>query len=88
MSTDVRSQESGFSETGAPSQPSPRQWKMVVVTFVIAYALTAIVIPRETAWLPRSWSFYQTDVITNVLLALVMTFALPSITRLLRRWLY
>ena len=61
---------------------------MVIVTFAITYALTAIIIPRETAWLPKSWSFYESNVITNVLLALAMTYLLPLITRLLRRWLY
>ncbi len=88
MSTNVRPQESTFSVPDTPDQSSPRKWKMFVVTFVITYALTAIVIPRETAWLPRSWSFYQSDVITNVVLALVMTYLLPTVTRLLRRWLY
>ena len=61
---------------------------MVPVTFVITYALTAVIIPRETAWLPKSWSFYESNVITNVLLALAMTYLIPLVTRLLRRWLY
>ena len=61
---------------------------MVPVTFVITYALTAVIIPRETAWLPKSWSFYESNVITSVLLALAMTYLIPLVTRLLRRWLY
>ncbi len=79
--------ESASPKTETPAENKPTKWKMVVLTFVITYALTAIIIPRETAWLPHSWSFYQTNVITNVLLALVMTYLLPTITRLLRRWL-
>lgn len=79
--------EPWFSMTEAPAQPSPRKWKMAVVTFCLTYALTAIIIPRETDWLPRSWSFYETDVITVVLLTLAMTYLQPWATRLLRRWL-
>jgi antibiotic biosynthesis monooxygenase (ABM) superfamily enzyme len=80
--------ESWFSAAKAPAQPSPRKWKMAIATFCITYALTAILIPRETAWLPKSWSFYETDIITNVVLAAVMTYLLPSVTRRLGRLLY
>jgi hypothetical protein len=51
--------------------------------------LTAIIIPRETTWLPRSWSFYLVNVITNVLLVGLLTYvAMPTTARVLRRWLY
>jgi uncharacterized protein len=39
-----------------PTQQSalPKKWKMALSTFVAAYVLTAIIIPRETVWLePR-----------------------------------
>ena len=81
-------QEAWFSIPEAPAQPALVKWRMVPVTFVITYALTAVIIPRETAWLPKSWSFYESNVITNVLLALAMTYLIPLVTRLLRRWLY
>lgn len=62
---------------------------MALATFVVAYILTAVIIPREQAWFPITWSFYATNVITNVLLAVGITyFGLPLVTRLLRRWLY
>jgi len=61
---------------------------MVPVTFVITYALTAVIIPRETAWLPKSWSFYESNVITSVPLAWAITHSLPLVCRLLRRWPY
>ncbi len=61
---------------------------MAIATFCMTYALTALLIPRETAWLPKSWSFYETDIITNVVLAAVMTYLLPSVTRRLGRLLY
>jgi hypothetical protein len=46
-------------------------------------------IPRELSWLPHSWSFYEVNIITNVIMATAMTWAiLPGMSRLLRRWLY
>jgi len=87
-SSDESAQSSPARQSSPASQSSPVKWRMVIVTFAITYALTAIIIPRETAWLPKSWSFYESNVITNVLLALAMTYLLPLITRLLRRWLY
>ncbi len=65
------------------------RWKMAIATFVGAYIVTAIAIPRELSWLPHSWSFYEINIITNVIMATAMTWAiLPGMSRLLRRWLY
>jgi hypothetical protein len=65
------------------------KWKMAIATFVGAYIVTAIAIPREISWLPRSWSFYEINIITNIIMATAMTWAiLPGMSRLLRRWLY
>jgi hypothetical protein len=62
---------------------------MAIATFVGAYVVTAIAIPRELSWLPHSWSFYEINIITNVIMATAMTWAiLPGMSRLLRRWLY
>ncbi|MBV9454854.1 MAG: antibiotic biosynthesis monooxygenase [Rubrobacter sp.] len=81
--------ETWFSISDAPGAPPPKKWKMALVTFVVVYALTAIIIPLEMAWLPRSWSFYATNVITNVLIAGLMTYVvMPTVARALRRWLY
>jgi hypothetical protein len=30
-----------------------------------AYILTAIAIPLETRWVPHSWSFYETSIVTG-----------------------
>ena len=66
----------------------PKKWKMALVTFVVVYAVTAILIPRERAWLPPSWSFYTVNVVTNVVIAVLMTYAImPAAVRVLRRWL-
>ena len=68
---------------------APAKWKMAIATFVGAYIVTAIAIPREISWLPHSWSFYEINIITNIIMATAMTWAiLPGMSRLLRRWLY
>jgi len=79
--------DSWFTINQAPAAASPPKWKSAVLTFIITYALTALIIPRETAWLPHSWSFYEEDLITVALLTLVMTYGMPYISRWLRRWL-
>jgi hypothetical protein len=78
--------------TGQLTSPQPQaasRWKMAIATFVGAYIVTAIAIPRELSWLPHSWSFYEINIITNIIMATAMTWAiLPGMSRLLRRWLY
>lgn len=81
--------ETWFSVSDETGAPPPKKWKMALVTFVAAYTLTAIIIPREIAWVPKSWSFYETNILTNVLLASLMTYlVMPNAARILRRWLY
>jgi hypothetical protein len=73
----------------SPQLPTAAKWKMAIATFVGAYIVTAIAIPRELSWLPHSWSFYEINIITNIIMATAMTWViLPGICRLLRRWLY
>jgi hypothetical protein len=73
----------------ATPQVAAAKWKMAIATFVGAYIVTAIAIPRELSWLPHSWSFYEINIITNIIMATAMTWAiLPGMSRLLRRWLY
>ncbi len=81
--------EAWFQLSDAPGAPPPKKWKMAVMTFVVVYCITAMLIPREIAWLPKSWSFYTTNVVTNVIIAVLMTYIImPVAARLLRRWLY
>jgi len=79
-------------ESGQLTSPQLRaaaKWKMAIATFVGAYVVTAVAIPRELSWLPHSWSFYEINIITNIIMATAMTWAiLPGMSRLLRRWLY
>ena len=80
---------SGSGQVTRPQLPSSPKWKMAIATFVGAYTVTAIAIPLEISWLPHSWSFYEINIITNIIMAAAMTWAiLPGMSRLLRRWLY
>jgi hypothetical protein len=79
----------GSGQLTSPQAPAAAKWKMAIATFVGAYIVTAIAIPRELSWLPHSWSFYEINIFTNIIMATAMTWAiLPGMSRLLRRWLY
>ena len=79
----------GNSHVTGPQVGAAAKWKMAIATFVGAYIVTAIAIPREISWLPHSWSFYEINIITNIIMATAMTWAiLPGMSRMLRRWLY
>jgi hypothetical protein len=79
----------GSGQLTRPQLPAAARWKMAIATFVGAYIVTAIAIPRELSWLPHSWSFYEINIITNIIMATAMTWAiLPGMSRLLRGWLY
>ena len=80
--------EAWFSLPDALQLPPPRKWKMAIATFMGAYIVTAIAIPLETRWVPHSWSFYETNIITNIIMAVAMTWAtMPGMSHLLRGWL-
>ncbi len=84
----VTGMEAWFQLSDAAGAPPPKKWKMALMTFGVVYVITAVLIPREQAWLPKSWSFYEVNVITNVIIAVLMTYALmPVAARLFRRWL-
>jgi hypothetical protein len=79
----------GNGQLTTPQVAAAAKWKMAIATFVGAYIVTAIAIPRELSWLPHSWSFYEINIITNIIMATAMTWAiLPGMSRLLHRWLY
>jgi antibiotic biosynthesis monooxygenase (ABM) superfamily enzyme len=81
--------EAWFTLAGPSAPTVPPRWKMAVLTFVIVYVLTAIIIPIERAVLPESWSFFATNILTNALIALLLTYLiLPATTKLLHPWLY
>jgi len=61
---------------------------MAVVTFFAAYVLTSLVIPLEWLAIP-TWPFPVANVLTNLLLSVLMTYAvMPTVSRLLGKWLF
>lgn len=67
---------------------APPKWKMAIVIFIAANTINSlthsILNPYLVSWpLLASTAFY-----TGILVALLTYFAMPGLTRLLRRWLY
>lgn len=92
FSTSSRQQATGmetwFSLPEAPGLPPPAKWKMAIASFLATYSLTSIVIPLEWLAVPH-WPFPISNIVTNVLLAVLMTYVvMPTISSLLRDWLY
>ncbi|MFH1647497.1 MAG: hypothetical protein ABID71_07440 [Chloroflexota bacterium] len=81
--------ETWFSIPECPELAPPPRWKMSAVAFIAAYILTVIIIPIELHFL-ESWPFPVLNILTNVLLASLMTYAMmPLLSRFIfRRWLY
>jgi antibiotic biosynthesis monooxygenase (ABM) superfamily enzyme len=70
------------------AMPAPRKWKMALVTFVVVYGLTSVIIPLEMAWIPDEVPFYIVNILTNALVASLLTWViLPAMGRVLGRWL-
>jgi antibiotic biosynthesis monooxygenase (ABM) superfamily enzyme len=92
FSTSQRQQATGmeiwFSLPESPAHPPPAKWKMAIITFFAAYLLTLGLIPLEWIAIPE-WPFPVANILTNVLLAGLMTYAvMPGSGRIFRRWLY
>lgn len=81
--------ETWFSIPESPELAPPPRWKMSIVAFIAAYTLTVIIIPIELHFL-GAWPFPVLNILTNVLLATLMTYAMmPFLGRFIfRRWLY
>lgn len=87
FSTSQKQQASGmetwFVLPEASSLPPPPKWKMAITIFAVAYLVTSIVIPLEWLVMPN-WPFPVANVVTNVLLATLMIYAvMPGISRFL-----
>jgi antibiotic biosynthesis monooxygenase (ABM) superfamily enzyme len=67
-----------FSLPNAPQLPPPPKWKMAIATSIGAYIVTAIVIPLEMILVPHAWSFYETNIITNIIMGTAMTWAINA----------
>jgi hypothetical protein len=80
--------ETWFSIPEEPDLAPPSKWKMALSIFVVAYVITAVLIPIEREIIP-GWPFLASNVVTNIVMAALITYAaMPLITRVLRRWLY
>ena len=67
--------------------PPPR-WKMAVVVFIAAYTITSITRHILTPLIGQ-WPMWANSVIyTGILVVSLTFFAMPVISRVLRRWLY
>ena len=65
----------------------PPKWKMAIVTFIVAYCISSLA--QYILKLYLGQSPLLANVVMNMILVLGLTyFAMPLLSRLLRRWLY
>jgi antibiotic biosynthesis monooxygenase (ABM) superfamily enzyme len=70
------------------SQSPPPKWKMAIVIFFAAYAVSSLSRYILSPFIGQ-WPIYDSAVIFSAILVVSLTyFALPIVNRLLRRWLY
>jgi uncharacterized protein len=75
-------------ELNTLSQPPPARWKVAIVIFFAAYAISSVS-RYILGHLIGEWPLYANAVIfTGILVFSLTYFALPISNRLLRRWLY
>jgi uncharacterized protein len=70
------------------SQSPPPRWKMAIVIFFAAYAISSVSRSILNPFIGQ-WPILDNAVIYTAILVVLLTyFALPIVNRLLRRWLY
>ena len=70
------------------SQSPPPRWKMAIVIFFAAYAISSVSRYVLNPFIGQ-WSLFGNAVIFSAILVVSLTyFALPIMNRLLRHWLY
>ena len=73
----------GIDETALKTIGAPPRWKMAIVSFIGAYSISLL------AGLYLGQSPLLTNILMTIILVLGLTyFAMPLLSRLLRRWLY
>ena len=80
--------ETWFAVPDLKTAVAPPRWKMAIVVFVAAYAISLIsrYILNPSI---RDWPLPATGIIFTAILVIGLTyFAMPILSRLLRRWLY
>ena len=79
--------ETWFSLPDLKTIGAPPKWKMAIVSFIGAYSISSV------AQYILSLYFAQRPLLTNILMTIILVvgltyFAMPLLSRLLRRWLY
>jgi antibiotic biosynthesis monooxygenase (ABM) superfamily enzyme len=70
------------------SQSPPPKWKMAIVIFFVAYAVSSLSRYILNPFIGQ-WPIFGSAVVFSAILVISLTyFALPIVNRLLRRWLY
>jgi uncharacterized protein len=78
--------ETWFNLPDLKSIVAPPKWKMAIVTFIGAYSISSLVTLIFTYL--RQPSFLINTIMTITLVVGLTYFAMPILSRLLRRWLY
>jgi uncharacterized protein len=79
--------ETWFSLPNLKPIGAPPKWKLTIVSFIAAYSISSV------AQYILSLYFRQQPLLTNMLMTIILVvgltyFAMPLLSRLLRRWLY
>ena len=83
----VTGMETWFSLPNLKTIGAPPKWKMAIVSFIGAYSISSV------AQYILGLYFGQSPLLTNILMTIILVvgltyFAMPLLSRLLRRWLY
>jgi uncharacterized protein len=78
--------ETWFNLPNLKAVVAPPQWKMAIVTFIAAYCISSLVTLIFTYL--REPPFLLNTIMTITLVVGLTYFAMPMLSRLLRRWLY
>jgi uncharacterized protein len=70
------------------SVPTPPRWKMAIVVFIAAYAISSVSQSILNPFLEQWPLLGNTIIYTAILVASLTYFAMPILSRLLRQWLY
>lgn len=80
--------ETWFELPDTHSVVPPPKWKMTIVVFVAA-TIVSFISKLVLGPYVADWSLLETSILYSIILVLTLTyFAMPNLTRLLRRWLY
>src|SRR6476469_2457538 len=79
--------ETWFSLQNLKTISAPPKWKMAIVSFIAAYSISSVAHYILSIYLGQRPLL--TDLLMTIILVIGLTyFAMPLLSRLLRRWLY